>query len=135
MSGHVDQRQHVLVRTVADPCRAEPVRLSVLCCQVGVDAPLDVHVLPGRKPLGDLYHGGQLAAEVRDYTDGDLRGARVLGQRPGPDLDEQPQTASQPAQVVKVRHGRRIGDAHLINNARWAEALPTEFHRVKCRLG
>jgi hypothetical protein len=85
---HVDQRQHVLVRAMADACRAEPVRVTVPRRQVGVDAALDIHVFPGWEPLGYRDHRGQIATEVRGYPEGELRGSRILGQRPGSDLDQ-----------------------------------------------
>jgi hypothetical protein len=131
MRGHGDQRQHVLVRTVAEACGAEPVRVAVPLRQVGVDSPLDIHVFPGRKPLGHRDHFGQVAAEVRGHPQGELRRARVLGQRPGPDLHQQAQAAGQAAQVVEIRRRRGRGGAHSVNNAPRAGAVPRGFHTAR----
>jgi hypothetical protein len=131
MRGHGDQRQHVLVRTVAEACRAEPVRVAVPLRQVGVDSPLDIHVLPGREPLGHRDHRGQLAAEVGGHPQGKLRRTRVLGQRPGRDLHEQAQAAGQATQVLEIRRRRGRGSAHSVNNAPRASAVPREFHTAR----
>jgi len=63
-AGIAEQRQHVLVWAVTTPSRAEPFGVCGVRCEVGIDAALDVHVLPAREPLRNQHHLGQLAAQV-----------------------------------------------------------------------
>ena len=80
--GRADQRQQILVRPVTRARGAEPLRFFVPRREVGVDSPLDVHVLPGREPLGHRHHGGQRAAEVPRHPE--ARAARTPRPRLAP---------------------------------------------------
>jgi hypothetical protein len=80
--------------------------------EVRVDSPLDVHVFPGREPLSNGDHGGQLTAEMLGDPQRERGGTRLVGQRPGGYLEELTQAARQPSEVLAFGNGRNLGDAH-----------------------
>jgi hypothetical protein len=67
-----DHRQQVLVRVVTSARGSEPLCVFLPCREVGIDATLDVHVLPGREPLAHRHDGGQLAGEVPGDPESEL---------------------------------------------------------------
>ncbi len=129
--GRADQRQHVLVRALPCSRRAEPFGVVVLGREVCIDPPLDVHVLPLREPLGHRQHCGQLAAKVAGDPERELRGPGVLGQRPGPDLEQQTKAARQPPEVLGVRRRWKAGGTHPVNNAPVREGCQGGYHDVR----
>ena len=98
--------------------RAEPIRLTPPRGQVRLDASLDVHVFPDRKPFGQRQHIVQLAAEVPGDLERKLGRPGVLGQRLRSYLEQQAQAPRQAPEVLIVRWRREIGGAHAVNNAR-----------------
>jgi hypothetical protein len=123
-----EQRQHVLVRAVTAPRRAEPLRTSGVRREVGIDLTLDVHLLPARKPLRHQHHLGQLAAQMPGDPQRQPGGARLPAQRLCREFEQLAHATRQPPEVFTVnsgRHGWGWG-AHPINNAGEAAAVPSQ---------
>jgi hypothetical protein len=111
------------VRVAPGARRAEPVRVVLAVPQVGIVPSLEVHVLPGGKPLGDQHGGVQLTAEVPGDPLRELGRPGLFGHRPGPDLEQLAQAARQPAEIADVRR-RRIVVAH-------PSTMPENAHGAK----
>ena len=100
--GHAEQRQHVLVRAVTAPGRAEPLRACSMRGQVRVNPTLDIHVLPAREPLRNQHHLGQLAAQMPGDPQRQRGRTRLLAQRLSRQLQQLAQATRQPSQVITV---------------------------------
>jgi hypothetical protein len=103
---HAEQRQHVLVRAVTAPRRAEPLRASGVRREVGIDPALDVHVLPAREPLRNQHHLGQLTAEMPGDPQRQPGGARLPAQLLCRQLKQLAHATRQPPEVFTARSGR-----------------------------
>ena len=103
---HAEQRQHVLVRAVTAPSRAEPLRARSVRREVRIGSTLDIHLLPDREPRGNQHHLGQLAAQMPGDPQRQPGGARLRTQRLCRELKQVTHATRQPPEIFTVRSGR-----------------------------